>query len=62
VSNRFEQAKNVNELMYRLVGAASTCWVDGVLDTARAIKVADDGINRLVELGWHSTAAERGAM
>ena len=53
MSNRFEQARNVPELMYRLVGAASTCWVDGTLDTARAIKVADDGINRLVELGWH---------
>lgn len=55
-ANRFADAQNVTELMYQVVGAGSTCWVGGtgsaVFDEKEAHEVADDGIERLVELGW----------
>jgi hypothetical protein len=54
--NMFRGCENVTELVYQLVGAASTCWVDGtgdrVFDDADAKDVAEDGIARLIELGW----------
>jgi hypothetical protein len=56
ILNRFADAENVTELMYQVVGAGSTCWVGGtgsiVFDSTQAKEVADDGIARLVELGW----------
>jgi hypothetical protein len=59
--NRFADCENVNELIHQLVGAGSTCWVEQwdkvegkqrVFDTDEAKAVADDGIERLMELGW----------
>lgn len=54
--NRFAGCETVNELVYRLVGAASTCWVGGtgaaVFDDRQAVRVADMAIDRLIELGW----------
>lgn len=50
----FSEAKNVTELMYQIVGAASMCWDNGtgVFDDESAKKIADEGIDRLIELGW----------
>jgi hypothetical protein len=59
--NRFKGAETVTELIHQLVGAASTCWVEEwdktegkvrVFDSTEATKVADEAIERLVELGW----------
>jgi hypothetical protein len=54
--NHFADVQNVTELIYRTVGAGSTCWVGpggtGEFDTTQAIQVADDAIERLIELGW----------
>lgn len=53
---RFDKAENVTELIYQLVGAGSTCWHggtgDAVFNDREACEVAEDGINRLIELGW----------
>lgn len=55
-TNRFEKAENVTELIYQLVGAGSTCWHGGtgsaVFNDSEACKVAEDGIDRLISLGW----------
>ena len=54
--SRFADCENVTELIYQVVGAGSTCWVGGtgviVFDSTQAKEVADDSIERLVELGW----------
>ena len=54
--NRFKDADNVSELIRQLVGAGSTCWVggtgDAVFDATEAQAVAEDAIDRLIELGW----------
>lgn len=54
--NRFEKCENVTELIYQLVGAGSMCWHGGtgqaVFDEASAKIIAEDGIDRLITLGW----------
>lgn len=54
--NRFADAENVTELIYQLVGAGSGCWHGGtgqaVFDDGEAARVAEAGIDRLIELGW----------
>jgi hypothetical protein len=54
--NPFRDADTVTELLGMLVGAGSTCWVGGTghleFDSTAATKVVDDGIKRLIELGW----------
>jgi hypothetical protein len=56
MGNRFEDAENVTQLMYQVVGAGSVCWENpggaGVFDDKLAREVADQGIERLIELGW----------
>jgi hypothetical protein len=56
MTNMFQECESVTELIYQLVGAGSTCWVDGLgdneFDTDAAKTAADDAINRLIELGW----------
>jgi hypothetical protein len=56
MANPFESAENITELIYQLVGAGSTCWHGGtgsaVFDDVRAVQVAEDGIDRLITLGW----------
>ena len=56
MANRFDRAENVTELVYQLVGAGSTCWHGGtglaVFNDGEAKRVAEDGIDRLIELGW----------
>lgn len=53
--NRFAEAEDIPQLIYQLVGAASTCWIGGTGDkefwTAEARKVAGEAITRLNELG-----------
>jgi hypothetical protein len=54
--NIFASADNVTELIMQVCGAASTCWIGGTgsieFDTAKASSVADQAIDRLIELGW----------
>ena len=50
--NRFADAKNVTDLMYRVVGAAGARGNDQVFNVAAAIEIADQAIDRLIELGW----------
>jgi len=56
MANRFDDAENVTELIYQLVGAGSTCWHGGtgsaVFNDGEAARVAEDGIDRLIALGW----------
>lgn len=56
MTTRFSETDNVTELIYQLVGAASTCWVGGTgdhqFDSTQAVVVADAAIERLIELGW----------
>jgi hypothetical protein len=56
MANRFDGVENVTELIYQLVGAGSTCWHGGtgsaVFDDQGATQVAEDGIDRLIALGW----------
>jgi hypothetical protein len=58
----FDDAENVTELVHLIVGAGSMCWVGGTgaaeFDTEQALAVADDGINRLIELGWAPSERE----
>lgn len=54
--NRFHDADTVTELLGMLVGAGSTCWIGGTghleFDSTEASKVVDEGVDRLIELGW----------
>jgi hypothetical protein len=50
--NRFHDTQSVTELVYRVVGAASVCWVGGIFDAHKGIAIADDAIDRLIEMGW----------
>jgi hypothetical protein len=54
--NRFADCTNMIELVLRTVGAASTAWVGGVgrreFDTIAALHIADDCIDRMIELRW----------
>lgn len=56
MANRFQGAENVSQLVAQLVGAGSTCWVGGTgsapFDTDEAKRFTDEGVERLVELGW----------
>ena len=51
----FADAEDISQLIHQLVGAGSTCWIGGTGDrefwTAQAMKVAQDAITRLNELG-----------
>lgn len=51
--NRFADC-GVEELIYQLVGAGSACWVggtgDAVFDSAEALQVAGDGLERLSQI------------
>ena len=53
---RFEHADTPLELLQQLVGAASMCWehVDraGVFLSTEAGELADEALERLIELGW----------
>jgi hypothetical protein len=52
--NRFDEAENLDQLVHMVVGAASVCWENpggaGVFDDSLAIKVANDGIERIKQL------------
>lgn len=56
--NMFAAAEDIPQLIHQLVGAGSTCWIGGTGDsefwTAQAMKVAQDAITRLNELGCRS--------
>lgn len=53
--NMFAAAEDIPQLIHQLVGAGSTCWIGGTGDsefwTAQAMKVTQDAITRLNELG-----------
>lgn len=46
-SNRFASARNAEELVGQIVGAASTCWR---FDAEQARAIVRDGVARLGEL------------
>lgn len=56
MTNRFQDAENVTQLVGQLIGAGSMCWVGGTgsasFDTDEAQRLTDEGVERLVELGW----------
>lgn len=56
MANRFDDAENVTELIYQLVGAGSICWHGGtgnaVFNDQVARQVAEDGIDQIIALGW----------
>lgn len=51
----FDQADSVKSVIYQLVGAGSVCWeymeFTGVFQDQRAVQVAEQGLNRLAQLG-----------
>lgn len=53
---RFNDADTPLELLQLLVGAASMCWEPrpstAVFDSTEASKLADEALERLIELGW----------
>lgn len=57
MAGRFTDAATVEQLVYQIVGAGSTCWQGGtgeaVFDDVLAREVAEDGLRRLRQLaGW----------
>jgi len=54
VDNRFADCCGIEELVYQLVGAGSTCWQNlsgaGVFDSTLASQVGADGLARLSEI------------
>lgn len=54
MANRFEDTTTIQELVYQMVGAGSTCWENlkgaGIFDDAEANAVASEGLQRMLEL------------
>lgn len=54
MTNRFDDALTVEQLIYQAVGAASVCWENpggaGIFDDGKARGVADDALARLKEI------------
>lgn len=54
MTNMFADVETIEELIYRLVGAGSSCWVgstgDLTFDTPLAARVGHDALTRLNEL------------
>ena len=53
---RFDDADSPLELLQLFAGAASMCWEHveraGVFESDEASKLADEAMERLIELGW----------
>jgi hypothetical protein len=50
--NRFATVTTVNELMLRVVGASAVLIDSTGFDKIEGVRIADDAIERLIELGW----------
>lgn len=55
MTNRFSDCSNIEELVHQLIGAGSMCWDqqpngERIFDDAAAIKLANDGIEKLQHL------------